>query len=429
MALYLPRREFLKASMLGMGGLLLSQSPFAFAENSSGKQIKIGIIGCGGRGMGAATDSLDADPNVIIWAMADIFQEQIDKGIELIEKDYTPTRISVPKERQFTGLDAYQKLLATDIDIVLLTCPPVFRPLHIKAAVEAGKTLFAEKPVAVDVPGVLSVLESAKLAKEKNLLAYNGFCWRFDAGCRAAFDELHTKQSFGKPLAFNGTYFVSPPKTSMSDTSRPQNITDVEWAIKNWVRWNWLSGGSFVEQIIHTVDLMTWTFGEIMPIAAIGSGGRTQLKEQGDVWDHYQIQYELPDKKYGNISSRQWSNCFADVSDKIFCEKGILHTPYRPRFEGEKRWRFSGEKNNMFKQTHVELIADFKAGKAYEALESAAYKTLAAIMGRTAAQTGQRVTWEEILKDTTTLMPENLTLDTSLPPAEVAVPGLKSTTP
>lgn len=428
MNLPIPRRHFLKTGALGLGGILLANSVLARAtEEKPVTPVKIGIIGCGGRGMGAATDALDADPGVLIWAMADVFMTQIDDGIKLLTEQYDTARIQVPAERRFDGLDGYKKLLSTDVDIVLLTAPPVFRPDHIRATVNAGKALFAEKPVAVDVPGIHSVLESAKIAQEKNLLAYDGFCWRFDLGCRAALDELK-KGSFGKALGFMGTYYAVPPKTPMSDNSRPSSMTDVQWAIKNWTAWNWLSGGSFVEQVVHTVDLMTWAFNEEHPVAAFGSGGRAQRTDQGDVWDHYQIQFEFPKRVQAIVSSRQWSNCYNETSDRILCEKGTLYTPYRPRFEGEKRWRYSGEACNMYKNTHVELLADYRAQNAKNLLEIAAYKTLTAILGRTAAQTGQRITWDEILKDTTTLTPENLTLESSLPPPLIPVPG-RPTTP
>lgn len=419
----IPRRDFLKTTALGAAGLFLAATPLARALGAEpGQPIKVGIVGCGGRGMGAAADALEGDPGVVIWGLADVFSEQITHGIELLTKQYGEARVQVPADRRFDGLDGYKKLLQSDIDLVILATPPVFRPEHIRASVEAGKHLFAEKPLAVDVPGVLSVLESARIAKEKNLMAFDGFCWRFDNGCRASMAEL-SKGTFGKPLSFNGLYYATPPKTPMTDASRPADMTDVQWAIKNWTGWNWLSGGSFVEQIVHTIDLMCWSFNEQMPIAAVGSGGRAQRKDMGDVWDHYQVIYELPNRVQATISSRQWTQCYCDISNRTVCEKGVLVTPTRPRFEGSQRWRFSGEANNMFRQTHVDLYSLLRAGKMEQHLEQGAYKTLIAILGRTAAQTGQRVTWEEILKDTTTLTPSGLTLDSKLPPPVIAVPG------
>lgn len=422
----LPRREFLKTTALGAAGLILAASPLARAlEKEAGKPIKIGIIGCGGRGLGATADALEGDPGVVIWGMADVFAEQISLGNELLTKQYGEARVQVPAERRFDGLDGYKKLLQCGIDLVILASPPVFRPAHIRATVEAGIHMFTEKPLAVDVPGVLSVLESAKIAKEKNLIALDGFCWRYDAGCRAAMAEL-AKGTFGKALSFNGLYYATPPKTPMTEAARPADMTDVQWAIKNWMGWSWLSGGSFVEQVVHTIDLMCWSFDEAMPLAAFGSGGRAQRTDMGDVWDHYQVFYELPNRVQATISSRQWKQCYCDISNRTVCEKGVLVTPSRPRFEGSQRWRFSGESNNMYRQTHVDLFALLREGKREQHLESGAYKTLIAIMGRTAAQTGQRVTWEEILKDTTTLMPQNLTLDSKLPPPVIAVPGQKA---
>lgn len=419
----IPRRQFLKTAALGTAGLFLSSRMFAQEEQSS-SPVKVGIIGCGGRGMGAATDALDADPGAVIWAMADVFEEQMTKGVDLLNTQYPESRISCPPERRFSGLDGYKRLLQSGVDLVLHCAPPVFRPMHIKATVEAGKHLFAEKPVAVDVPGVLSVLESAKLAKEKNLIAYDGFCWRYDPACREALAELK-KGTFGAPLSFNGIYYLTPPKTSMTEAARPSGMSDLDWSLQNWMALNWLSGGPLVEQNVHTIDLMCWCFDEALPIAAFGSGGRAQRDDMGDVWDHYQVIYELPDRKQATISTRQWKNCHVDISNRTICEKGTLVTPYRPRFEGQTRWRYSGEASNMYKQTHKELFADIRSGTPRQTLEQAANKTLITIMGRTAAHTGQRITWEEILKDTTSLTPAELSESTQLPPLSIPVPGKK----
>lgn len=416
------RRHFLKTTALGAAGLLLHGAGLAAATEAS--PIKVGIIGCGGRGMGAVADALEADPGVVIWAMADVFSSQISKALSLINSQYGEKRVMVPAERQFTGLDGYQKLLKSGVDVVLLCTPPVFRPEQIRASVDAGVHLFAEKPVAVDIPGCLSVLESAKIAKEKNLIAYDGFCWRFDSACRATMAALK-EGKFGKAQTFNGLYYSSPPKTAMSDAARSADATDVEWALQNWTSWNWLSGGPIVEQMIHTIDLMCWSFDEALPIAAFGSGGRAQRQGVGDVWDHYEVFFELPNRVQTHVSSRQWVNCHPDISNRTTCEKGTLVTPYRPRFEGSERWRFSGEANNMYRQTHKELFADYRAGRPTQMLEASAHKTMIAILGRTAAHTGQRVTWEELLKDTTSLMPENLTWDTKLPAPVLPVPGKK----
>lgn len=412
-----------------MAGALLAQKTWAnLVESVGNRPIKIGIVGCGGRGMGAAADALEATPQTIIWAMADVFESQMTAGITLLTSQYGKDRILVPPSRQFSGLTGYQKLVLEEVDIVLLCSPPVFRPQHINACIDANKHLFAEKPIAVDVPGALSVLAASKRAQEKKLLTFDGFCWRFDLGCQAAMKELYAG-TFGKPLSFTGIYYAAPPKTPMTAASRPAAMTDVEWAIKNWTGWNWLSGGSFVEQVIHTIDLMSWAFNEELPLAAIGSGGRAQRQDQGDVWDHYQVTYELPNRKRATLSSRQWTQCYCDISDRIICEKGTLITPYRPRFEGETRWRYSGEPSNMFRETHKAIFCHFTKNSppaARPSLAAAAQKTLIAILGRMAAETGQRITWEDMLKSTKKFLPENLSLNSPLPPPHIVVPGEKA---
>lgn len=199
------------------------------------RPLKVGLVGCGGRGLGAMKNALDADPGTVVWALADVFRERIDFGSNLLTEQYG-SRVQLDKSRLFDGLDGYKKLLQTDIDVVLLCTPPAFRPEHLAAAIDAGKHIYAEKPVAVDVPGVLSVLESARLAKLKNLVILDGFCWRYDK----ANEEAHRKLSsgeLGRVLSFDGLYYTTPPKSPLALDSRPSSDTDVAWALRNWTAW------------------------------------------------------------------------------------------------------------------------------------------------------------------------------------------------
>ena len=195
------------------------------------------------------------------------------------------------------------------------------------------------------------------------------------------------------------------------------------WALRNWTAWNWLSGGQFVEQIVHTIDGMVWSMNEQLPLAAFGSGGRAQRRDDGDVWDHYDVYFEYDHNVTGHISCRQWVGCHGEITDRTVCEKGMLVTPYRPHIQADKRWRFRGERGNMYADTHVAFYRFLRSGTWTQTLESAANKTLVAILGREAAHTGQRITWEQIKKNTTRLVPEDLTMDTQLPPARIPRPG------
>lgn len=331
-------------------------------------------------------------------------------------------RARLDRSRLFSGLDSYKKLLQTDIDVVLLCTPPAFRPEHLAAAIDASKHIYAEKPVAVDVPGVLSVLESARLAKLKNLVILDGFCWRYDKANEEAHRKLSSGQ-LGRVLSFDGLYYTTPPKSPLALDSRPSSDTDVAWALRNWTAWNWLSGGQFVEQIVHTIDGMVWSMNEQLPLAAFGSGGRAQRRDDGDVWDHYDVYFEYGHNVTAHISCRQWVGCHGEIVDRTICEKGMLVTPYRPYIQANNRWRFRGERGNMYADTHVAFYRFLRSGTWTQTLESAANKTLAAIMGREAAHTGQRITWEQIKKSTARLVPEDLTMDTPLPSARIPRPG------
>lgn len=415
------RRQFLKTAA-GAAGFLIAAPYLSKAQEALiSRPIKVGLVGCGGRGLGAMKNALDADPSTIVWSLADAFQERVDFGSRLLHEQYAG-RMQAPPERRFTGLDAYLKLMETDIDVVLLCTPPAFRPDHIAAAVSAGKHIFAEKPLAVDIPGVLSVLESAKLAATKELVILDGFCWRYDKANIEAREQLASGR-IGKVLNFDGIYATSPPKSPLALDSRPAGEGDVSWALRNWTAWNWLSGGQFVEQVIHTIDGMMWSMGDALPIAAFGTGGRAQRKDDGDVWDHYDVYFEYEHEVTGHISCRQWTGCHGEIIDRTYCQEGILITPTRPRIQAEKRWRYRGEATNMYHDTHVAFFQHLRRGEWKQTIEQGAIKTMVAIMGREAAQTGQRITWDQIHKNTTRLVPVNLTMDSTLPPARILTPG------
>lgn len=415
-----PRRDFLKTGSLALAGLsLASMGLFANAPNQA--KLKIGVVGCGGRGMGAARDALEGDANVVIWAFADVFEEPMSKGVELLKKEY-PQRVDVPAERRFLGLDGYKQLLASGVDVVLLCTPPAFRPQHLAAAVDASKHIYCEKPIATDVVGAQQVQQIVKQAEAKSICIYTGFCWRFDPGCRAAYEQL-AEGKLGDVLNFYGMFYTVPPKPPLSLDARPEGISDMDWQIRNWTGYNWLSGGPLVEQAIHTIDAMSWAMKEELPLAVVGSGGRSQRKDQGDVWDHYDVVYEFPGRVFAHVSCRQWLNCYVDVKDRVLCQKGVLTGPYMPRIDGETRWKFRGQEADMYRVTHKEMFASIRAGHVVQELDAAVRKTMIALMGRLAAESGSRVTWQDITESRQSLVPQDLRWDMKLPDWKVPVPG------
>ncbi len=281
----LNRRRF-----LGLTGATVAFAGFPAVlrgqEAAGSKMLKIGLIGCGGRGTGAATQALSADPNVKLWAMADAFAPAITESVKNLAQ--FGDRIEVPETRRFAGLDSFQKLLDSGVDVVILASPPGFRPQHLRASIEADKHVFAEKPMAVDVAGVKSVLESAKLAKQKNLSIQHGFCWRFAPGVREAYGKV-TSGELGRVVSVYGTYLGSPPKPLQPGMKKPAGMGDVEWQVAWWNNFEWLSGGPLIEQGIHTVDKVAWAMSDVAPIAAVANGGRALRRDEGIVYDHYNI--------------------------------------------------------------------------------------------------------------------------------------------
>jgi predicted dehydrogenase len=415
------RRSFLKAA--GATAAFSSFPNLLLGAPANNAKLKIGLIGCGGRGTGAASQALSADDNTILWAIGDVFDTQIPKALNNLKR--FEGRLEVPQERQFSGLDAFQKVIDSGVDVVLLTTPPGFRPQHMRAAIEAGKHVFAEKPMAVDVAGVKSVMESARLAKEKGLTLQHGYCWRFDPAVREGYGKLLAGE-LGRVISVYGTYLSNVPKPSTSIDQRDPKWGDVEWQVRNWMGHQWLSGGPLLEQCIHTVDKVSWAMGDVEPIAARGGGGRTQRTDDGNVWDHYDVTYEYPGGVFCQIGQRQHSGCFNEVVDRVFCEKGTLEAPGRVFTKdptGKMNWAYRAAPADMYQVCHNEWFAAIRKGEPLNTGDRMVLSTMLGILGREAAHTGQRITWEELWKSEQDLAPDNLKLSDAHPVAPVPKPG------
>ncbi len=415
------RRRFLAAA--GATTAIAGFPNVVRAQSSSNAVLKIGIIGAGGRGTGAASQALTADPNVKLWAVGDAFASQITNSLRNLSG--FGDRVDVPEARQFSGLDAYQKVIDSGVDVVLLTTPPGFRPIHLRAAVDAGKHVFAEKPMAVDVAGVKSVVESARIAKEKGLTLQHGFCWRFSPNTREGYRKLLAGE-LGRTISVYGTYMGAVPKPSTSIDQRKPEWADVEWQIRNWMGHQWLSGGPILEQAIHTLDKIAWAMNDVAPIAARGGGGRAQRSDDGNVWDHYEVTFEYPGGVFCHIGQRQFQNAFSEVMDRVFCDQGTLEAPGRvltKDISGKITWAYRGEGADMYQVCHNEWFAAIRKGEPLNAGNYMANSTMLAILAREAAHTGQRVTWEEVWKANQDLAPDTLKMGDSFPTQAVPVPG------
>ncbi len=419
------RREFIKKSgttLLGASlGLHALGHPHRFEWNED--TLRVGLIGCGGRGTGAASQAMHADPNVALVAMADLFQDRIDASLDALRQE-NGDKIKVDPDHQFTGFDAYKKLIDSDVDVVLMAAPPVFRPLHLKAAIDAGKHVFSEKPVAVDAPGIRSVLETAKKAKEKSLALMSGFCWRFDYPKRATFERI-LDGAIGDVNAIYNTYNTG----ALWYKERQPGWNDQEYRLRNWVYYNWLSGDHIVEQAVHSLDMMSWAKGDVMPVRATGTGGRQVRTEDrfGNVFDHFGITYEYEDGTLGFHMSRQQKECSRSYGLRINGSKGRSEIDVWDRhvITGANSWSYSGEKNNMYQTEHDELFASIRAGEPFNDGERMAHSTMLAIWGRMVAYTGQTLSWEEALGSDEHLGPDPASYAWGMdaPTMEVAMPG------
>ena len=408
------------AAVAGFPNLLLGQG----AKNA---KLKIGLIGCGGRGTGAAQQALSADPDVVLWAIGDAFPEAITGSLNGLAS--FGAKVDVPAERQFAGLDAYQKVIESGVDVVLLTAPPGFRPQHLRAAIEAGKHVFAEKPMAVDVAGVQSVMESAKLAKQKGVAIQHGYCWRFAPGVRELYGKV-TSGELGRIYSVYGTYMGSPPKPLQPGMKKPDGMADVEWQLRWWTNFEWTSGGPLLEQAVHTVDKIAWAMGDVAPVAAVANGGRAYRTDAGNVYDHYNIAYEYPGGVICHLGERQFLGCHTEVVDRIYCEKGTAIAPSTPMvmgLDGKKRqWVYrapGGSEPNMYQVCHIEFFAALRKGEIINTGEYMANSTMLGLLGREAAHTGQRVTWEQMWASKQDLAPDTLKMADSFAVTPVPVPG------
>jgi predicted dehydrogenase len=420
------RRDFLKTGTALVGGSLIGQLGLSSAAYAAGSgAIKVGLVGCGGRGTGAASQALAAGPDVRLVAMGDAFPDRLQKSLDSLEgmlhESGAAARIDVPPERRFTGIDAYKHVIEA-CDVVLLCTPPHFRPAQLKAAIAAGKHVFAEKPVAVDAPGVRSVIETCKQAEEKRLSVVSGLCWRYDYGMRATFDQIHGG-IVGDIVAMQTSYDTH----GLWNHPRQPSWSDMEWQIRNWLYFTWLSGDFNVEQHVHSLDKTAWAMRDQYPIACSGTGGRQTrtAPEYGNIFDHMAVVYDYDNGVKTFSRCRQQDGCASDVSDHIFGTKGRVdvmnHRAYDPA--GKEIWRYTGPKKNMYQLEHDALFAGIRAGKPINNGHYMSHSTLMGIMGRMAAYTGRRITWDEAINSKQDLTPPSYNWG-PIEVAPVAMPGI-----
>jgi predicted dehydrogenase len=410
------RREFIKTSAAVGAGFpaILSAAP-----NSD--KLRVGLIGCGGRGTGAAMQALTADSNVELSAMGDLFEGPLKKSLELLRQKCAD-KVKVAPERCFIGFDAHEKVIANS-DVVLLATPPGFRPQHLKAAVDASRHAFVEITLGVDAPGVRMAMEAAELAGKKNLGILSGFCWRYSAPHRAVVEQIR-KGAIGPIRAIYATYYRGDLSVKFHGEREP-GMTNMQWQIRNWYNYSWLSGDvTILLSGGHSVDKMSWWLDDVMPAKAVAVGSRVYECE-GNTFDNCFVVYEYASGLRGFLGCRSQPRCHNENADYIIGTRGICTIGRRatPFITGENEWRYEGAKNDMYQTEHDEFFASIRAGRPINDGPRMARTTLMGIMGRMAAYTGQEITWEMAWNSNEKLVPDRLDWNTKweLPP--LAKPG------
>ncbi|MEP6735989.1 MAG: Gfo/Idh/MocA family oxidoreductase [Chryseolinea sp.] len=422
------RRKFLISSGAAAAGSALAFNSSLANDNhgsSSTNTLRVGLIGCGGRGTGAAAQALQADPDVVLTAMGDAFADRLDESYDALLKE-VPKKLKVEKANRFVGFDAYRKVIDSGVDVVILATPPGFRPDHLVAAINANKHVFCEKPVAVDAPGIRKVLEAAKNAKIKKLSLVSGFTFRYDYSKRALFEHI-ANGAIGDVVSISSTRNGG----DLWYNPRQAPWTDMEYQMRNWYYQNWLSGDYLVEMIVHSLDLMQWAMGDKLPETATASGGRQVRVDPkfGNIYDHFAIEYVYANGVRGFSFSRQQPGCSNRNSVEIVGSLGNARANMGEsahEITGKNKWIYEGAKNNPYQTQHDELFASIRNSKPMNDGERMANSTMVAILGRMAAYSGQTLSWEEAINSNQNLGPafEDYAWDFKYKSPEIAIPGV-----
>jgi myo-inositol 2-dehydrogenase/D-chiro-inositol 1-dehydrogenase len=428
------RREFIGVGSAALAaGLLVGCStkkrtmdlaPF-LDQAPDGKPLKAGLIGCGGRGTGAANDFLNAGPNLSIVALGDVFQDRIDGCNQKLKEN---EKAEVPPENCFVGFDAFEKVIDAGVDIIILATPPHFRPEHFNAAIQAKKNVFMEKPVAVDPVGARSIMTSSKKAETLGLTVGTGTQRRHKRNYVTTFKEVF-EGAIGDVVSANCYWNQS----QLWYKTKKSGWSEMEYMIRDWVNWTWLSGDHIVEQHVHNIDVVNW-FSESHPVKAVGMGAR-QRRVTGDQYDFFDIDFTYENDMHVHSMCRQINGCVNNVSEYVRGSEGYTNakdTIFNP--DGTVKWKYSypldeegkptdSVKVSPYVQEHIDLVTAIRTNKPYVEAEQTAVSTLAAIMGRISAYTGKEVTWEEMMNSNFRLGPAEYKMGPVNIEKAVAVPG------
>ena len=411
------RRNFLKTSVAASSALAAMAVPQTVHAGVD-ETLRIGLVGCGGRGTGAALDALHGDRRTKLVAIGDTFRDRAEQALAELKNDTeVADRIAVDNDHIFSDFDNY-KYVVDSCDVVLLATPPYFRPQHLAYAVEQGKHSFVEKPIATDVPGVHSVMATCDLAKQKGLAIVSGLCWRYDLGVRETIARIQDG-AIGDIVAIQSSYNAN----TLWHRGDDPKWSRLEYQIRNWLYYTWLSGDHIGEQAVHSLDKTLWVQGDPSPVRAMALGGRQQRTDPkfGHIWDHFSVFYEYPSGIRVYFTCRQQDNCTSFVDENVLGTKGTAQILAHV-IEGEKKWRYRGPRPVMYRQEHLELFQSIRDGKPINNGHYMCNSTLVAIMGRLAGYTGKTLTWYELNSSQERLGPTELVWG-DVPEPPVAIPG------
>ncbi len=419
----LSRRDFLKTSAvttLGVSAGLMATSNFAYAAGSD--TLRVGLVGCGGRGTGAARDAVVSADGIEVVAMGDLFEDRLDRSREGLKQEIGDA-YKVDDDHAFVGFNAYQRVLDSDIDIVILATPPAFRPAHFQAAVEAGKHVFMEKPTSVDVVGSHSIIASGEIAKEKGLSVVAGTLYRRQPSFVEAVKRIHDGM-IGELVGAQEYYMTGP----IWLRPRKPGMSDMEWQCRNWYYFTWLSGDHIVEQFVHNLDVVNWVF-QGKPESCIAMGGRIRRVDPsyGHIYDHFSVEYVYNGGVRVEAKCRQMQDCTTRVTNRIVGTKGVAelhprHSVLRSH-SGTVLYEQPEPGNNAYVQEHTDLIASIRSGEPINEARQIAVSTLTGILGRESAYTGQELTWDDLHNANLDLVPKTFNFG-AMPTFSVAVPGV-----
>lgn len=455
------RRNFIKTSSTLAAAAALAPGVFAASDET----LKLALIGCGGRGSGAASQALSTTGPIKLVAMADVFRDRLDDSYNALKGQHAD-RVDVPEENKFVGFDAYQHAIA-QADVVILATPPGFRPPLFEEAVRQGKHIFAEKPVAVDGPGIRRVLAAAEEAKAKNLKVAVGLQRHHQLGYIETIKRLHDG-AIGDIVAMRCYWdgdgvWTRARKDLEQKAGRP--LTEMEYQMRNWYYFVWLCGDHICEQHIHNLDVINWVK-QAHPIRAWGMGGREVRKgpDHGEIFDHFSVEFEYPDGSRCSSQCRHIPGCWDSVSEAVVGTKGTCQVndytirgghPQRAMSHGatfqhgalamgptvkhshhgksahEAIWKFTTPAKDPYQQEHDDLFAAIRNNTPYFEMEYGAHSTMTSILGRMATYSGKEITWDEAINSKIDTMPKTLSWDAdppTLPNKEglyaVAIPGV-----